>query len=70
MQSLTEAKAGEYCTIKWMFGAPEVLQFMRDRQIREGATIQVIQNSAGTLIIGTDRVRLAIGGEIAERIRI
>ena len=52
MKSLSEAKAGERCEIKWMFGIPEILDFMRERGVDVGSTVSVIQNRAGSLIIG------------------
>ena len=44
MQSLSEVKAGAVCTIKWMFGNPQVMEFMHQHDIREGSTI----NRVGT----------------------
>ena len=34
MQSLSEVKAGAVCTIKWMFGNPQVMEFMHQHDIR------------------------------------
>ena len=28
MQALSEIRTGAVCTIKWMFGTPEVLEFL------------------------------------------
>ena len=42
MQALSKKKTGDICTIKWMFGIPEILDFLRSRKIEEGSTIQVI----------------------------
>ena len=47
MQALSTTKAGDVCTIKGMFGLPEVLDFMHRCQIQEGSTIQVIQGGPG-----------------------
>ena len=44
MQALSQTKRGESYTIKWMFGIPEVLEFMKRYQIQEGSQVQVIQN--------------------------
>ena len=44
MQSLSEVKAGAVCTIKWMFGNPQVMEFMHQHDIREGSTINVFQH--------------------------
>ena len=35
MQALSKAKAGENYTIKWMFGLPDVLEFLRNRHVEE-----------------------------------
>ena len=36
MQALSDAKAGENYTIKWMFGLPEVLEFLHSHHVEEG----------------------------------
>ena len=43
MQALSQTNAGDTYTIKWMFGVPEILETMRNMDIKEGSTIQVIQ---------------------------
>ena len=70
MQSLTEVKAGNECTIKWMFGSPQALDIMNQHDIWEGSTIHVFLQGRDSMIIGKDSVRLAIGNEIAERIKV
>ena len=70
MQSLTEVKAGNEYTIKWMFGSPQALDIMNQHDIREGSTIHVFLQGMDSMIIGKDSVRLAIGNEIAERIKV
>ncbi len=35
MQALSQIKTGAVCTIKWMFGTPEVLEFLHRHQIQE-----------------------------------
>ena len=47
MQALSKKKTGDICTIKWMFGIPDVLDFLRSRKIKEGSTVQVIQRING-----------------------
>ena len=69
MQALSQTKRGESYTIKWMFGIPEVLEFMKRYQIQEGSQVQVIQNHKDCVIIGARDKRLAIGKEIADRIK-
>lgn len=70
MRSLSEAKAGERCEIKWMLGIPEFLEFLRIRGVEVGTTVSVIQNRAGSLIIGTGTRRIALSGEVAARIKV
>ena len=70
MDSLANAKAGEVCTIKWMLGNLQALELMRGYAIKEGSQVQVISNTLHDVVIGTDRVRLAIGSDVAERIKI
>ena len=70
MQSLSEVKAVAVCTIKWMFGNPQVMEFMHQHDIREGSTINVFQHGRDSMIIGMNNIRLAIGNEVAERIKV
>ncbi len=70
MQSLAEIKVGHACTIKWMLGNPQVMEFMHRYGIREGSTINVLQQGRDSMIIGMNHIRLAIGNEVAERIKV
>ena len=70
MQALSNARQGESYTIKWMFGVPEILETMRNMDIKEGSTIQVIQKCRDWLIIGSNNRRLAVGNEVADRIQV
>ena len=70
MQALSKKKTGDICTIKWMFGIPEILDFLRSRKIEEGSTIQVIQKMDGGLILGMDGKRIALCDESADRIQV
>lgn len=70
MQALSKAKAGENYTIKWMFGLPDVLEFLRNRHVEEGSTIQVVQNSGEFVIISVEGHRYVLGDGIAERIQV
>ena len=60
MQALSQINAGDTCTIKWM----------RNMDIKEGSTIQVIQKCRDWLIIGRNDRRLAVGNEVADRIQV
>ncbi len=70
MQVLTEARPGEICEIKWMFGAPEILDFMKRHHIEEGSRIRVIQFWGGAVIVGTEDERVAISRDLAEKIKV
>lgn len=70
MQALSEIRTGAVCTIKWMFGTPEVLEFLHRHQIQEGSTIRVIQNRVENLIIGTDAYRIVIESDAAQMIKV
>ncbi|WP_343019201.1 FeoA family protein [Blautia obeum] len=70
MQALSQTNTGDTCTIKWMFGVPEILETMRKMDIKEGSTIQVIQKCRDWLIIGSNNRRLAVGNEVADRIQV
>lgn len=70
MQALSKKKTGDICTIKWMFGIPDVLDFLRSRKIKEGSTVQVIQRINGGLILGMDGKRIAMCDAAADRIQV
>ena len=70
MQAFSTTNTGDTCTIKWMFGVPESLETMRNMDIKEGSTIQVIQKCRDWLIIGSNNRRLAVGNEVADRIQV
>ena len=70
MESLINVKAGGSYTIKWMFGNPQAMDLIRSYDIKEGSRIRVIQKTIHDVVIGTDRVRLAIGSDVAERIKV
>ena len=70
MESLSNARNGEVCTIKWMFGAPGVMEWLDAHNIREGSCVRVIQNTIGDLILGIGSRRVVVGREIAERIKV
>jgi ferrous iron transport protein A len=69
MQALSTVDAGSY-TVKWMFGVPEVLDYMRAMEINEGSTIHVISRCMDGLLIRSGNHRVAIGNEVAERIQV
>ena len=70
MHSLSKSSQGSTYTIKWMFGLQEVLEFLHSRHVEEGSTVRVIQQCRDSVIIGVQDVRLALGSEIADRIKV
>ena len=70
MQALTEIKPGESCTVKWMVTGARIAEWMEKHSITEGSSIKVIQNCMGDLIIGTREGKVAVGREIAFRIKV
>lgn len=70
MQPLSQTNRGTVCTIKWMFGLPEVLEMMYGFQIKEGSVIRVIQKYKDCLVIGAEGRRIVIGNEVADRIQV
>ena len=69
MQALTRAGIGDTCTIKWMLVNREIRDFMESLSISEGSEIQIIQKTSGGMVISANSRRLAIGEEIADRIK-
>ena len=70
MQNLSAQASGNACTIKWMFGAPEILNFLREGHIEEGSTIKVIQNFCGNMIVSAAGRQFAVSKDIADRIKV
>ncbi|HIT68058.1 MAG TPA: ferrous iron transport protein A [Candidatus Merdisoma merdipullorum] len=69
MESLSNARRGETCTIKWMFGSPVHLAWMDELHMRPGSQVTVIQNTMGSLIVGVDGRRLAVSRDAADQIK-
>lgn len=70
MQALSKACQGDVCTIKWMFGLPEVLSALHNCEVKEGSAIRVIEKHKDNLIIAVKQRRIAIGNEVADRIQV
>lgn len=70
MQSLAEVVSGEIYTIKWLMGDPDTVAMMKSYALGEGSSIRVIQQCMGNVIIGFNGIRLAIGNQVAERIKV
>ena len=74
MQSLNETKAGESYTIKWMTGMPEIMDQIRQYDVREGKSVQVISRILGGVlggvIVGVCGRRILISDDAACRIKV
>ena len=56
--------------MKWLFGLPDVLEFLHSRHVDEGSTIRVLRHCRDSVIIAAEDVRLVLGYEVAERIKV
>lgn len=70
MQSLNETNAGESYTVKWMTGMPETMEQIRQYNVSEGKTIQVICRILGGVIVGVQGRRILISDDAACRIKV
>lgn len=70
MQKLSKAAIGRSYTIQWMFGVPEVMDFLREHHVEEGDNIQIIRKLKDALIVGVKGSSFAMGNEIADRIQV
>ncbi len=70
MQSLNETNAGESYTVKWMMGMPETMEQIRQYNVSEGKTIQVISRILGGVIVGVQGRRILISDDAACRIKV
>ena len=70
MRSLSDVKQGNNCKVKWMFCLPEIMEFMHKYHIEQGSRLQVIQNTRGSMVIGTDNARIALSRDVTDRIKV
>lgn len=70
MHSLSKSTQGNTYTIKWMFGAPEVMDYMDTLHLGQGSVIRVIRKFSSFLIIGTGERRIVLGNDVADRIQV
>ena len=69
MQALSKAKRGTY-TVQWMFGIPEIIEQLKNWQIREGSIIRVIESYGDSVMIGKDAKRYVLSNEVACRVQV
>ncbi len=70
MQSLNETNAGESYIIKWMTGMPEIMDQIRQYDVKEGKSVQVISRILGGVIVGVRGRRILISDDAACRIKV
>lgn len=70
MQSLNETNEGEVYTVKWMTGMPETMEQIRQYDVSEGKTIQVVSRILGGVIVGVRGRRILISDDAASRIKV
>ena len=69
MQALSKAKVGENYTIQWLFGLPEVVEFLHRHHEEEGGSVQVMQKLSNGLIIGAIVEQIAMRNEHEDSIK-
>ena len=70
MQALSKAAQGQTYTVKWMFGVPQLLRYLRANHIEEGSAIQVVQNCWGNMIVEAEGKYFAVSKDVADRIKV
>ena len=70
MQNLSSAAVGQTYSIKWMFGFPEIMAYLKDHQIEEGNSLRVLQNYCGNVIACINGKSFAFSKEVADRIKV
>ncbi|MEY8353976.1 FeoA family protein [Lachnospiraceae bacterium 54-53] len=70
MESLMNVAIGDTYTVKWLICDPRTEKLMQSYHIEEGSTVRVIRRCLGSVIIGMNDRRLAIGSEVAEGIKV
>ena len=70
MMPLTMMRAGEQCTIKKIGGKEETRRFLENLGLVVGGTVTVISDTGGNLIVNVKDSRIAIGKDMAAKIRV
>ena len=70
MITLNETNEGEVYTVKWMTGMPETMEQIRQYDVSEGKTIQVVSRILGGVIVGVRGRRILISDDAASRIKV
>ena len=70
MMPLSFASPGEENIIKRIGGKPEVKRHLENLGFVAGATVTVINETAGNLIVNVKETRVAINKEMAQKIMV
>jgi len=70
MTSLNTAPVGEPLEIKWITGSRDLLKRIQELGVREGERITVLSACFDGIIVRVRDLRLALGSDVAERIKV
>ena len=70
MTSLNTAPVGEPLEIKWITGSRDLLKRIRELGVSEGEKITVLSACFDGIIVRVRDLRLALGSDVAERIKV
>lgn len=70
MLPLVLADAGEECIVKKIGGSPEVKQHLADLGFSVGASVTVVSEIGGNVIVKVKESRVAISREMAQKIMV
>jgi len=70
MRSLNKAPVGESLEIKWITGSRDLMKRIRELGVSEGERITVLSACFDGIIVRVRDLRLALGSDVAERIKV
>lgn len=70
MLSLLSAPVGQMLEIKWITCNQVISDFLDQCGLKQGENVRVVSSAGGSVIVAVDDIRIAIGRDIAERIKI
>ncbi|MDO4943299.1 MAG: FeoA family protein [Lachnospiraceae bacterium] len=70
MLSLLSAPVGQMLEIKWITCNQVISDFLDRCGLKQGESVRVVSSAGGSVIVAVDDIRIAIGRDIAERIKI
>ena len=70
MRSLNTAPVGELLEIKWITGSRDLMKRIRELGVSEGEKIIVLSACFDGIIVRVRDLRLALGSDVAERIKV